>query len=75
MHITVKVVAGAKRESVKQITPERFEISVREEAERNMANRRVVAIIAAHFGVSEKQVRIVKGHRGPAKLLSISTGH
>lgn len=73
MHVSVKVAAGAKREKVVQVAPERFEISVREEAERNMANKRVIALIALHFGVSEKKVRIVKGHRGPAKLLSIST--
>ncbi len=71
LHITVKVVAGAKRESLKEITSGRFEISVREEAERNLANKRVVALIAERFGVSEKLVRILKGHRGPAKLMEV----
>lgn len=73
MRITVKVHAGAKRDSVKKLSETRYEVSVREAAAQNAANIRLVQIIAAHFGVSAKQVRIIKGHHSPAKHLFIRT--
>lgn len=73
MHVSVKVTAGSKKEAVAEAAPGRLEISVREEANRNMANKRVVALVASHFGVRQKQVRIVKGHRSASKLLLVST--
>lgn len=71
MHITVKVKTGAKNESVRRLSGERFEISVREKAEGNLANRRVLQLVAQHLGVPLKQVRITKGHHQPSKILSI----
>ena len=41
IYIRVKVSAGAKKENLKKIKNDHFEISVREKAERNMANARV----------------------------------
>jgi uncharacterized protein YggU (UPF0235/DUF167 family) len=70
-YIQVKATAGARKESFSQRSENHFEISVREKAERNMANARVVALIAGHFAVPEKGVRIVNGHRHPSKLLVV----
>ena len=67
----VKVTAGARKESLKQKNEDHFEISVREKAERNMANSRVIEIVANHFGVPVNKVRIVNGHRSPSKLLVV----
>lgn len=72
MYVMVKVIAGARRESVKELSPERFEISVREQAERNQANRRVIEILADRFRVPVKRIRITKGHRSPSKVFNIS---
>ena len=70
-YINVKVMAGAKKESLKQKSADHFEISVKEKAERNMANTRVIEIIAEHFKVSKSKVRIINGHRHPRKLLVV----
>ena len=72
MHVTVKVKAGARKESVKEVSPERFEISVREEAEHNQANLRIVDILAERFGVPVKCIRMIKGHRTSSKMFTIS---
>jgi uncharacterized protein YggU (UPF0235/DUF167 family) len=69
MYIRVRVIAGAKKEQVVVETPDHFTISVREKAERNMANTRVIEIIGTHFGT--KKVRIINGHHSPVKLLSV----
>lgn len=71
MYIHVKVTAGMKKESFKQKSEDHFEISVKEKAERNMANSRVIEIVAKHFGVPVNKVRIVNGHRSPSKLLVV----
>ena len=78
MYIHVKVIAGARKESFSprldqagQEKPDHFEISVREKAERNMANRRVIELVAEHFNVPVNKVRIINGHRSPSKLIII----
>ncbi|MFA5778251.1 MAG: DUF167 family protein [Candidatus Paceibacterota bacterium] len=70
-YIHVKVIAGAKKESLKQKSEDHFEISVKEKAERNMANTRVLEMIAEHFKIPLNKVRIVNGHHHPSKLLVI----
>jgi uncharacterized protein YggU (UPF0235/DUF167 family) len=71
MYIHVKVTPGAKKESIKKKREDHFEISVKEKAERNMANARVLELVAEHFAVPVNKVRIVNGHHHPSKLLVI----
>ena len=70
-YINVKVKAGAGKESFKKVSVDHFEISVREKAERNMANERVLELVAEYFKVPVSKVRIVNGHRHPSKLIVI----
>ena len=70
-YIHIKVTAGAGKESFKQKSADHFEISVKEKAERNTANKRVLELVAEHFKVSKNKVRIVNGHRSPSKLLVV----
>ena len=73
MYIHVKVTAGASKESFSQRkkSVDHFEVSVKEKAERNEANNRVLVLVASHFKVPVAKVRIVNGHRHPSKLLVI----
>ncbi len=70
-YIYVKVVTSVKKESWKQKSEDHFEVSVREKAERNMANKRVLTLVALHFKVPVSKVRIINGHRHPSKLLVV----
>jgi uncharacterized protein YggU (UPF0235/DUF167 family) len=72
MYIRVHVVANAKREKVEQKSDILFDISVKEPAENNLANRRVIELVAEHFRVPVSQVRILNGHHHPHKLLTVS---
>ena len=67
----MKVTAGARKEVFKQKSDDHFEISVKEKAERNMANAQVLELVAEHFKVPKNKVRIVNGHRHPSKLLVV----
>ncbi len=71
MYIKVRVRTGAKKESVEQLAGDRFAISVKEPAERNQANERVVELVAMHFKISPAKIRIKSGHHSPSKILSV----
>jgi uncharacterized protein YggU (UPF0235/DUF167 family) len=71
MYVKARVIAGAKREAVVRRSADHFDVSVKEPAERNLANRRVIEIIAREFGVEPGKVRIVSGHQSPSKILSV----
>lgn len=71
MYIKVRVLAGAKREEVEKKADDHYIISVKEPAERNLANKRICEIIASLYNISSKQVRIISGHQSPSKILSV----
>lgn len=70
-YIHIKVTVGAKKESWKKKSEDHFEVSVKEKAERNMANFRVLELTADHFKIPINKVRIINGHRHPSKLLMV----
>jgi len=74
MYIKVKVTPNSKKETFEKISEDHFKISVKEEAKMNMANRRVVEIIAQNFGILPGKVRLVSGHHSPSKILNVEIG-
>lgn len=70
-YIHVKVFAGVKKEIFKQKSKDHFEISVKEKAERNEANNRVLELIGEFYKIPKNKVRIVNGHHHPSKLLIV----
>ncbi len=72
MYIKVRVRAGAKKEEFALVGEGRFAVAVKEPALQNLANRRVVALVAAHYRVPVGKVKIVSGHRSPSKILSVA---
>ena len=71
MFIKVKVTAGAKKELFEALTKDHFAVSVKEPPERNLANKRIIELVAAHFKISSARVRLVNGHHQPSKILSV----
>ena len=71
MYIKVFVKTNARKESFVQKSKDHFEASVKEKAERNMANTRVLKLVAGHFNVPVSRVRIVNGHKHPSKLIVV----
>ncbi len=67
-YLKVKVHAGEKKEKLLQKTPDSFEIWVKAPAERGLANAAVRAALAAHFGVLENKLSLIKGAASPAKI-------
>lgn len=71
LHIRVKVKVGAKKEELTQKSEGNFLISVKEKAERNMANKRVLEILSEFLKLPKGKIKIVSGHQSPSKLLVI----
>lgn len=69
MYIKVRVIAGAKKEIIEKISDDNFKISVKEPAERNLANGRILEIFKKSFPNSS--VKIINGHHSPSKMLAI----
>lgn len=72
MYIKVKVTSEAKHDTLIK-RGATIEVGVKEKAIRNLANNRAKEMVAKHFGVTERQIRIVSGHRSPSKIFSIET--
>ncbi len=72
MYIKVRVIAGSKKEEVIVEKENYFKIFVREKAERNMANDRIIELVARQYAVPANKVRIISGHHSPSKLLSVT---
>ena len=70
-YLKVVVSTGSKKESITKKSSDHFIISVKEKPERNMANNKVIELLALHFGISANKIRIINGHHHPHKLLVI----
>lgn len=69
MYIKVKVIAGAKKEKIDKKSEDHYEIWVKEKAENNRANERIIEIFR-HLYI-DMIIRIVSGHHSPSKILSL----
>ena len=69
MFIHVKVFTKAKAERVEKKSDTHFNVWVKEKAERNLANTRIICVFKGFFKTNG--VRIINGHNSPSKLLSV----
>ena len=61
-----------QREETLAVTDNRIDVSVKAKPEQGAANERVIALIAFHFQLPVKNVRITKGHHSQSKSVSIT---
>ena len=69
MYLKVKVKSGTKREVIEKISEDHFNISIKEKAEHNYANERIIEIMRNIF--KARLVKIASGHHSPSKIISI----
>ena len=70
MRIDLKVVPKASRNEVRQ-EEGRLKVYVTSAPEKNRANKTVIELIAAHFGIRKTDVRIIKGLHASSKVIEI----
>ena len=71
MYLHVRVLPESKKELIKILSTDKWYICVKEPAEQNRANTRVLEIVAEKYGIAPAQVRMIHGHHQPTKLLEI----
>lgn len=71
MYIKVKATPGAKKESITKVSEDTFKVSVKEKAERNMANSRIREVLAEYLALPLGKIRLVSGHHSPSKIFDI----
>ena len=69
MLIKIHVTTDAKKESVVKLADDRYDIAIREPAEDNRANERILVLVRNIY--PETRIRLVSGHHAPAKIISI----
>ena len=71
MFIKLKVHPGSRKAAITKKAEDSYEIWVREEAERGMANAAALHALSAELGIEEKRIMLVKGAHSPAKIVKI----
>ncbi len=71
MYIKVKVKPNSKKEDIVRTSDDHYEISVKEKAENNRANSRLLEIMRKEY--PESVIRIISGHHSSSKILSVDT--
>lgn len=70
MRIEIKVIAGAKRNIIKEENG-RWRVYLQAPAVDGKANQALIEVLADHFRVRKNQVNIIKGLKSPLKTISI----
>ncbi|WP_457643055.1 DUF167 domain-containing protein [Persephonella sp.] len=71
MLIRVKVKPNAKKEEIKQIENDLFEVRVTVVPEKGKANKKVVEVLSKYFKVPKSKIRLIKGKKSREKLFEI----
>lgn len=73
MYIKVRVTVGARREQVRKISDDIYDMTLREKAEGGSANARMGSILSGVFTVNggKPRIRIVSGHHSSHKVVSV----
>jgi uncharacterized protein YggU (UPF0235/DUF167 family) len=71
MLIKVKAYPNSKEEKIVKKNNDSFDVFVCEEAERNMANKRIIELIAGYFNVSQHKAKMIKGFKESSKIFDI----
>jgi uncharacterized protein len=71
MLIQVHVTANARGPRVTRVDDADFEVRVDEKAVGGRANKRLVEILADHFGVPKSRISIVRGAKSRDKVVEV----
>lgn len=67
-YLKIKVHAGEKHNKLVEKSADTFEVWVKAPAEQGRANEAVRALLAAHLGVAENKLSLIKGATSPSKI-------
>lgn len=71
MYLKLKVKTEAKQDTIEKTKVDEFRVMVKVKAERNMANRRVIELLAEYLKIPVNKIRLISGHTSPSKIVSV----
>lgn len=69
--ISIKVKPKSKKEFIKKIQDNHFEVAVHSPPEDGKANTRLVELMSDYFNVPKKNISIIKGEKSRNKVIKI----
>lgn len=70
MYIHVKVITNSRKETITKEGDVHYVMHIRQPAERNLANKRIIEIISVLYPTM-KYIRIISGHHSSSKIISV----
>lgn len=70
--IFIKVKLNSKEQRIEKIDGAHFIISVKEPPVKGLANRAIIAALAAYLKVTKSKIKIVSGHTSRKKVINLS---
>jgi uncharacterized protein YggU (UPF0235/DUF167 family) len=71
MYFKVHLTPESKRDSISRAAGDKFQITVKEKAAGNQANKKALGILAEHLKVDPAKIRIMSGHHSPHKIIHL----
>ncbi len=69
MYIKLRVITDSKKEIIEKVSEDTLRICVKEKAEMNRANNRILELMKDYFDT--KNIRLISGHQSPSKIISV----
>lgn len=69
MYIKLRVITDSKKELVEKISDDTLRVNVKEPAEMNRANSRILTLMKEYFKTND--VRLISGHHSPSKIIAV----
>ena len=71
MIIKVKVKPKSKKEEIRKLSEEEYEVKVKEPPEKGKANERVIELLSRFLGVPKNRLKIVRGETSRLKFIEV----
>jgi len=71
MLIKVKVNVLSKEDKVIKKSEDSFEVFVKVDAQRNMANKKIIELLAEYFNLPQYRIKMIKGFKESNKIFNI----
>ncbi|WP_457635990.1 DUF167 domain-containing protein [Persephonella sp.] len=71
MRITVKVKPNAKKDEIKKIDTDYYEVRVTAIPEKGKANKKVVQVLSKHFKIPKSKIRLIRGETSREKVFEL----
>jgi uncharacterized protein YggU (UPF0235/DUF167 family) len=71
MLIKVKAFPCSKEDKVVKKDKDSFDVFVEAEAEKNMANKRIIELLAQYFNLPQTKVKMIRGFKESSKIFDI----